>query len=487
MSVSRCPTVSCWRCSGQTAQARPPPWRCSKGSSRRPVAPSGSSARPLSRWPGVARQGRAGAAVHQPGPRAKPTARDSLSLYAPLYPHPYKVDEVLELVDLMAGAHTRVGALSGGQSRRVDLAIGIGARIQLRPHNRCNRAPGQRREHDPLTLSQRNKLGPLSTDIPGAQPEHQQHRKIVKSPRHIAKPIQRGIIDPLRVIDHDHHRSTLRPIRAQPKQPLDRGKTVRGRLPRDHPQRPCAHPRNGVKQRFTLARGGRTQQRLKQLTRNTECHPGLKLRAARPQHPKPLRGCARSHRRQQLALPNTGRTLHHDRRPDPPRLDGRTRDSRAPAHARAPPIQPRQTPTRSQARTSQRTHSNTQNHEPNPKAHKKRIDRRCRARRQQALRRDQALVPWLSRPACSTAPPNAKPAAVRQPSEPIRTRDTSEVTEARLLLPKADSKGRGERARTVPLDDEGQRRRGLSDPRDAEVRPLLVQPRGCAMVASCRN
>jgi ABC-2 type transport system ATP-binding protein len=53
------------------------------------------------------------------------TVRDTLSLYAPLYPHPYKVNEVLEMVDLAADAQTRVGALSGGQSRRVDLAIGI--------------------------------------------------------------------------------------------------------------------------------------------------------------------------------------------------------------------------------------------------------------------------------------------------------------------------------------------------------------------------
>jgi ABC-2 type transport system ATP-binding protein len=44
----------------------------------------------------------------------EPTVRDTLSLYAPLYPHPYKVDEVLELVDLTADAQTRV-----------DLAIGI--------------------------------------------------------------------------------------------------------------------------------------------------------------------------------------------------------------------------------------------------------------------------------------------------------------------------------------------------------------------------
>ena len=53
------------------------------------------------------------------------TVRDTVSLYAPLYPRPWRVGEALELVDLTADAGTRVGALSGGQRRRVDLAIGI--------------------------------------------------------------------------------------------------------------------------------------------------------------------------------------------------------------------------------------------------------------------------------------------------------------------------------------------------------------------------
>ena len=38
---------------------------------------------------------------------------------------------MLELVDLTADARTRVGALSGGQSRRVDLAIGIVGRPDI--------------------------------------------------------------------------------------------------------------------------------------------------------------------------------------------------------------------------------------------------------------------------------------------------------------------------------------------------------------------
>ena len=53
------------------------------------------------------------------------TVRDTLRLFARLYPTPRRVGETLELVDLKSDAQTRVGALSGGQRRRVDIAIGI--------------------------------------------------------------------------------------------------------------------------------------------------------------------------------------------------------------------------------------------------------------------------------------------------------------------------------------------------------------------------
>ena len=56
---------------------------------------------------------------------AELTVRDTLNVFAGLYPIPRPVGEVLELVDLADDAETRVGALSGGQRRRVDVAIGI--------------------------------------------------------------------------------------------------------------------------------------------------------------------------------------------------------------------------------------------------------------------------------------------------------------------------------------------------------------------------
>ena len=62
---------------------------------------------------------------------AELTVRDTLNVFAGLYPVPRPVGEVLELVDLADDAETRVGALSGGQRRRVDVAIGIIGRPEV--------------------------------------------------------------------------------------------------------------------------------------------------------------------------------------------------------------------------------------------------------------------------------------------------------------------------------------------------------------------
>ena len=62
---------------------------------------------------------------------AELSIRDTLTVFAGLYPSARPVDEVLELVDLVDDAETRVGALSGGQRRRVDVAIGIIGRPEV--------------------------------------------------------------------------------------------------------------------------------------------------------------------------------------------------------------------------------------------------------------------------------------------------------------------------------------------------------------------
>jgi ABC-2 type transport system ATP-binding protein len=56
---------------------------------------------------------------------AELTVRETLNVFAGLYPAPRPVREVLGLVDLDDDAEARVGTLSGGQRRRVDFAIGI--------------------------------------------------------------------------------------------------------------------------------------------------------------------------------------------------------------------------------------------------------------------------------------------------------------------------------------------------------------------------
>jgi ABC-2 type transport system ATP-binding protein len=62
---------------------------------------------------------------------AELTVRDTVAVFAGLYPAARPVGEVLELVDLADDAETRVGALSGGQRRRVDVAIGIVGRPEV--------------------------------------------------------------------------------------------------------------------------------------------------------------------------------------------------------------------------------------------------------------------------------------------------------------------------------------------------------------------
>jgi ABC-2 type transport system ATP-binding protein len=56
---------------------------------------------------------------------AQLTVTEALSLFGSLYASPRRVGEVLDLVDVKEDARTKIGALSGGQRRRVDLGIAI--------------------------------------------------------------------------------------------------------------------------------------------------------------------------------------------------------------------------------------------------------------------------------------------------------------------------------------------------------------------------
>ena len=53
------------------------------------------------------------------------TVREIVTLFASFYPRPRSVDETVDLVGLAEKANARTGTLSGGQRRRLDVAVGI--------------------------------------------------------------------------------------------------------------------------------------------------------------------------------------------------------------------------------------------------------------------------------------------------------------------------------------------------------------------------
>src|SRR5262245_5858272 len=59
------------------------------------------------------------------------TVRETIDLYARYYPNPRDVDEVIELVGLTEKRDTRVIKLSGGQQRRLDVAIALAGDPEL--------------------------------------------------------------------------------------------------------------------------------------------------------------------------------------------------------------------------------------------------------------------------------------------------------------------------------------------------------------------
>lgn len=59
------------------------------------------------------------------------TVSETVAMYAGFYPRPRPVDEVIELVGLQAKRDTRVLKLSGGQQRRLDVAIALAGNPDL--------------------------------------------------------------------------------------------------------------------------------------------------------------------------------------------------------------------------------------------------------------------------------------------------------------------------------------------------------------------
>jgi ABC-2 type transport system ATP-binding protein len=68
---------------------------------------------------------RIGIVLQEPAVEKELTVRESLQIYGQVYPRRRDPDELIGLVGLDEKANARVGSLSGGQQRRLELALGI--------------------------------------------------------------------------------------------------------------------------------------------------------------------------------------------------------------------------------------------------------------------------------------------------------------------------------------------------------------------------
>ena len=68
---------------------------------------------------------RIGIVLQTSGIEAELTVREAIELYGSVYRRRRPIDEIVDLVGLEAKVDARIGTLSGGQRRRVDMALGI--------------------------------------------------------------------------------------------------------------------------------------------------------------------------------------------------------------------------------------------------------------------------------------------------------------------------------------------------------------------------
>ncbi|WP_334171290.1 ABC transporter ATP-binding protein [Sinomonas sp.] len=74
---------------------------------------------------------RLGIVLQSSGESGQYTVREQLAHFAHFYPHPRGVEDVIAAVGLEKQAKTRISKLSGGQQRRVDVALAIVGRPEL--------------------------------------------------------------------------------------------------------------------------------------------------------------------------------------------------------------------------------------------------------------------------------------------------------------------------------------------------------------------
>jgi ABC-2 type transport system ATP-binding protein len=81
--------------------------------------------------PNRAWRARIGIVAQSSGDLADATVRECVAHFRRIYPNPRGVDETIELVGLTDKSASRVGHLSGGQRRRLDVALGVVGRPEL--------------------------------------------------------------------------------------------------------------------------------------------------------------------------------------------------------------------------------------------------------------------------------------------------------------------------------------------------------------------
>jgi ABC-2 type transport system ATP-binding protein len=74
---------------------------------------------------------RIGIVLQETGVERFLTVAEVIELYRSYYPHPLPLDEVIEVVGLGEKRDTRVNKLSGGQQRRLDVAVGLSGNPEL--------------------------------------------------------------------------------------------------------------------------------------------------------------------------------------------------------------------------------------------------------------------------------------------------------------------------------------------------------------------
>jgi len=119
-SVERGAIFASW---ARTARARRRRLRSSRAISLRPGSGPGARCRPQERGRRLEGPDRTRLARLDFDPLH--TVTETVKLFAGFFSHPRSVAETLELVGLSDKASTRIGRLSGGQRRRVDVALGI--------------------------------------------------------------------------------------------------------------------------------------------------------------------------------------------------------------------------------------------------------------------------------------------------------------------------------------------------------------------------